>query len=176
LNTFPEKWTLLDIEAVKTAAPVDWPFKMRFKTVMVGLGYWDDSGFRIDIYASDDEKALLEAVEDALGLSDVACYDATRDFDRIVLEGRWVNFFRRHSEVSGDWPSLEPVDESETDWRWLNLKKFLVTKSLVDRSADIEAVEVLTRWPKGDREPVWNHNLLDLVDFGLKVSNRFCAQ
>ena len=147
---FDEDFMVLDIEAVKVPAPANWPCKTRFKPVMVGVGVWRRDVFDISIGASDNERELIEWTDDVLGLAKCVMFHASRDFDRVVLEGRWVQYRRSHSSVPGPWPHLEVLGTDE-DVCWVNLSKILKDyPQQVDRSTDSifgSSHRVLDMWP-----------------------------
>ena len=165
---------VLDIECVKVDAPTVWAYRRRFKTVMVGIGIQNGPNFLCVQFGSDDEAELLRAVSDFLiekGVKRVL-FSAARDFDVMVMAGLWTNARRAFAVRPGPWPTLD-------------LRKLCVTENVrrqlknavpaVNRDSDIRSVEVLERWPSGDREPVWSHNELDVVELARQNQASFAA-
>lgn len=170
-----EDFCVLDIEAFKVPAPEGWPVKMRFQPMMVGLGYWDiwAGTFTSLIGASDDESEMVDWLEDVISRFKAIVFYATRDFDKNVLEGRWTNARRALSLVTPTWPILSRQDwlPEEERQEWINLRKYQVSQVSVDRTGDPFAVssEGVLRWPlmnESDREGVWLHNELDVLELG----------
>lgn len=176
---------LLDIECVKV--PVrqqfeNWHQSTRFRVVMVGVAEWsalDHETMQLTQWAIQGEcgwpdqipeDALIHEVEHQLGETQGALwFNATRDFDRAVLEGRWVQARRPHSLWPGAWPHF--------DWslsrqmRWFNFHwTHPIRPHLVDRAGDCTGKEIADPRTYPGHEAVARHNELDLVEMARSLA------
>lgn len=156
---------LIDIECVKVVAPPSWLYHKRFQVVMIGIGHWETKNqFDFVIMASANEVKLLRDITGAFGYYSVALFEATRDFDRNVLEGTWTNARRPMAKWPGAWPV---VPRNTIAYR--NVRDRVRSVPSLTRENDIQSVEVLEKWYT-DRESVWKHNAFDMVDFARRAS------
>lgn len=149
----------VDIECVKVDAPKGWPAKKRFKTFMVGIG----TRGQIHVARSDDEAELIRWT--SMVLKPVCYYAGTREFDRMVLEARWVHARAAHSRISGPWPRIPPTHE------WVRLRDPVRSSR---RDEDIfwkKSIEML-KWPKLDPKAVTFHCMLDVLELMMTLEAR----
>lgn len=158
---------VLDVEVVTEPAPKDWPAKKRFSVVMIGVGQQVGSHFYITQWASDWEKELFAAVRPTLALASRIYSDASGNFDTQVLAGRWI---------SG--PSVQWTDVPMWPWldvrsKTLNVRSYLRDQNIgsqVNRVGDIFGRAVRRAWTnKAQREAVWKHNYLDVLELSKRV-------
>ncbi len=150
----------LDIETVKVEAPAGWPNRMRWMPVMVGVGSFDCFGeFLVELFEADDlslasEAKLMAEVSAAVEPFGEIVYNATREFDEMILKGRFTNARRAHTSEPGSWPHLR------FDGEWRNLK----SKVRIERIPDIESRLVPDAWKAGEREVIRTHCRRDVID------------
>lgn len=163
------EFCVVDIECYKVAAPSSWSQRTRFKTFMVGVGWWSpDEKFMTQMFMGDDEAQLLEEVERFIDGFCYVAYYATRDFDRHVLEGRWTNARRALSDEKGDWPTI--TDRPDEDW--VNLRTDPRTKGVdferFGRDGDIPSKDIASFKSMNDPRvgDVVKHNWMDVVELG----------
>lgn len=163
----------LDIETIKTDAPKGWPQKRRWRTFMVGLGFVMDGKFCVEVLATDDEKAMMKLVAERIRGKRVV-YGATREFDEMVLKGRFTNARRAHHPTPGPWPNVSNVPCS-----WDNIGKIMRAVGRIKRTEDIESKNAPVVWSESeDVSSVVRHNALDvletmLADWKVQVTERF---
>jgi hypothetical protein len=153
----------LDIETRKIDAPTSWPYQRRWQPFMIGFCGASDPGiFWAMVVASENELALIEFMREFVYDGDLEIrFKATRDFDEMVLRGRFTNARRALSNVPGDWPNLN--DEKIT---WKNIRKQLGEK-LFERSEDCRSKDVPVLWAKGEKKIVTRHCLRDVIELFL---------
>jgi hypothetical protein len=140
----------LDIETEKLLKPV-----RRWKVTTVGVA----AGSSITVIDGDDELAVLAAVACAIPEGSVVRYAATREFDEMVLRGRFTNARRAHL-AKPTYPAM-PGAEQIT---WLNLKPGYGTRNRMDvPGREIPAARNDGRWPKA-----MAHNLRDVAELILR--------
>lgn len=98
-------------------------------------------------------------------------YSATREFDEMVLRGRFTNARRAHSKKAGAWPNVDTAD-----LRWKNIHKTLRPRSWT-RAADVKSADVPEVWQAGYKKVVAVHCLRDVLetamrDVDVKMSHR----
>lgn len=140
-----ENVTWLDIEARKV--PVgdrsSFPYKRRWQPFMVGLGYIEHVGaLVVEVFAGTEEEIisyLTDSFEDN-GPSEIR-YQATREYDEMILRGRFTNARRAHTPgPTGEWPVFDPPRVT-----WTNQRK--VQRPLrFGRAVDL---------PRGEKIPVY---------------------
>lgn len=169
-----ERVLALDIECVKVAAPKGWPQKTRFQTIMIGIGYYEGEGKvlkRVIEVVEGSESDLIRWLDDVLdGGFDCVVFSGTRDFDRNVLTGLWVNARRALAPKPGPWPTLR---EEQEDVEWINLHE--LTAPQPDRSADPfwgKSKDILA-WPNLDQDGVREHNRLDVLELMMRLERNF---
>lgn len=158
---FPNVW--LDIETKKVDAPVGWPFKKRWSVFMVCVAFQIDTDLQIQVY-SGTETEIINYLNELLfeaGLPDWVTYHATREFDEMVLSGRFTNARAAHAQYPGPWPHLP---SGVIPWRNLRGRK---KNHGLTRVEDLPGKDVPERWEKNegtDRALIAWHCYLDVVD------------
>lgn len=138
----------LDIETRKVPAPESWPFKNRWSVFMVAVAYQMDTDLVINVY-SGTETELIGYLEELLfeaELPEWVVYSATRQFDEMVLSGKFTNARAAHQEYPGPWPHLP---SGIIPWR--NIRKAEQPIG-VERCPDLPSKDVPERWKAGDEE------------------------
>jgi len=149
----------LDIETRKVPAPADWLQKTRWEPFMIGVAYREARDLVVEV-RTGTEGALIEWARGLLAGRRV-CYSATREFDEMVLRGRFTNARRAHSPVPGDWPHLDgaPI-------RWENIRK--TWDPAPARAFDVASRDVPAVWKAGDRDVVTLHCARDVMGLILR--------
>lgn len=158
----------LDIETRKVAqTDASWPGggrqqSLRWQPFMVSMcGASDPGVFWADCFACEDEKDLVECVGEFRDYE--IRYSATREFDEMVLRGRFTNARRAHASFPGPWPHVP----DEMNFR--NIRKSLRPADWV-RAKDCESADVPHLWARGreeDRRVVALHCLRDSLELPL---------
>jgi hypothetical protein len=167
---------VLDIECVREPAPKQWPVRKRFSAVMIGIGQQVGKTFYVTQWASDWEKDLIETVRPTLALASKIYIEARGDFDTEVLAGRWISGRKVRWARDPLWPAIDIRHKTE------NVRRILRQQGIgpqVDRDGDIRGKDVLKLWPTPidtparadakNREQVWRHNFLDVVETSKKI-------
>lgn len=152
-----------DIETKKVLAPESWPYRRRWQPFMVSMVRSVGGVLTLEVWASDDEVVLIESLNELFcerSPKELA-YDATRDFDKMVLAGRFTNARRAFSPCPGSWPHLE-----ENDFRWINLRRVLLPSPA--RRADCLSKDVPKLWTNGKKSIVSLHCARDSADLALR--------
>lgn len=157
------KKALVDIETRKVPAPPGFvmpngePMRRRWQVFLVGVSV----GGRDWILEGGSEVELLRKVADLLELEGVEeiVYMATREFDEMILKGRFTNARRAHLHEPGPWPALPGADRYV--WTCLNPKKVERDERGPD---DVPSKEIPERWAKGERDLVRLHLAADLLE------------
>jgi hypothetical protein len=137
-----------------------WIAKKRWSPFAIGIGRADG----IHLRATYEEAELLKSAAELIGYRTVV-YAGTRQFDEMVLKGRFINARRAIEPIA-----LYPTLPGASAMRWRNIQ---FTKGLADppeRSADIESRLVPTAWCEGQekRELVLIHLLRDVAELMFK--------
>jgi hypothetical protein len=159
----------LDIETRKVPAPESWPQKRRWAPFLIGIAGAMDPGVLFAEVRSGSESELIDWIGEFAGFE--IRYSASREFDEMVLRGRFTNARRAHSPVAGRWPNL-----NRADVRWKNLRKTERPRSWV-RAFDLPSRDVPGVWESGGRKLVAQHCLRDVLenvlrDSEVQLSNR----
>lgn len=148
----------IDIETKKVDAPDGWGYKKRWSCFMACVANFDNyNNLRVTILYGD-ESLLINRLKKRLdGFCQIE-YSGTRQFDEMVLKGRFTNARRALSPVPGEWANLdlEPFD-------WKNIWNELKGKE-VNRASDIESKFVPDAWKKGQTTIVLLHCLRDVLE------------
>lgn len=166
---FPAAWgpkdlAWLDIEGVKVKAPESWSQQTRTKAFMVGIGRFVEDGFLVHIYTGKEEY-VMNAVK-TVAHDRTLVYYATRDYDRMVLEGKWTQFRRSMSDRPGDWPNVGD------GWFWQNLRDITTYQRMTwdrlrsIRSPDVESKAVPEIWTVNP-DLVILHNVRDVIELAV---------
>lgn len=149
----------IDIETRKIEfdkqLPDGWFMKRRWSAFMIGVGTAEG----IRIMATYDEPALLLAASQTIG-NRVAVYAGTREFDEMILKGRFTNARRAHSREQ-----IYPAMPGASGLVWKNIhRQASVTASALNRAVDTPSKGVNETWCSGDRDLVLIHNLRDVAE------------
>jgi hypothetical protein len=156
-GSFRRNVTYLDIETEKVSTPPffhmqnDEVLHRRWSAFLVGTGWQNNISI---IERSGDEKWFLLGVSAAINTNTVA-YCATRQFDEMVLKGRFTNARRAH-EPEPYFPAMPRAGEL----LWRNLYPM----EQIDRAPDIESRLVPKAYRSGKADMVIVHNLRDVVE------------
>jgi hypothetical protein len=146
----------LDIETRKVAAPAGWSQKNRWQTFMIGIAGAMDPGVLFAEVRSGTERELVDWISEFRNYEIRYC--ATREFDEMVLRGRFTNARRAHSPRPGPWPNLDGEK-----LRWRNIRKMMRERSW-DRALDCPGRAVPALWAGGQEELVATHCLRDVLE------------
>ena len=165
-GAMPREVVYLDIETQKVScAPITMAngetLRRRWDPIMIGMAR-SVNGALIAEVAYGWRDWAREFVLPA-GTREVR-YSATREFDEMILKGRFTNARRAHlAERPAGWPALRGADEVV----WTNIK----ARSGLPRSPDIESRDIaFCDWTNRDRileEAVVVHCLRDVLDLPL---------
>lgn len=159
--------TVLDIECVKEPASTMWPERKRHSVVMIGLGQQRKRDFHVIQYASDWERDLLDAARPMLGLAGRILVASRYNEEPFILAGRWVNSRAPIWMGPPLWPALDVRNKTTSVYALLKEQRI---DPQVDRSDDISDDDVIRSWSdKTQRERVWRHNFLDVVETSMKI-------
>ena len=163
----------LDIETRKVPAPAGWPQRNRWQTFMIGIAGAMDPGVMFAEVRSGTERELVDWISEFENYEIRYC--ATREFDEMVLRGRFTNARRAHSPVAGSWPNLDGEK-----LRWRNIRKTMRERSW-DRAMDCSGRDVPSLWAAGREELVATHCLRDvlenvMLDSSVRLSPRLFRQ
>jgi hypothetical protein len=159
----------IDIETRKVPAPAGFPQRLRWQVFMVGIGLWEGESPAVYLYDEFDpetgarysEAELLRQVREFLAENGVTelRYAATREFDEMVLRGRFTNARRAHLPRPGWEPNLDDLPV-----RWVNIRKNLAPTPPAPRGDwDCASRDCPAVWAAGDLERVRAHCLEDVV-------------
>lgn len=132
----------------------------RHSVVMVGVGLQMGTTFTITQWASDWERDLLDAVRPTLALAHRIFITSRMNRDVEILAGTWM------AKTAPTWPVMDVRTKT------LNVHPFLRDQTIPPNnrpSIDIAEEDVPRRWNANDREPVWRHNYLDVLDSAMRI-------
>jgi hypothetical protein len=137
--------------------PTGEALRERWQCILVGIGHLSGEFILIN---DGNERDLLKRVSEYLSGIDTIYYAAGfRDFDEMVLKGRFTNARRAHLPKPGPWPHLKDADK----YTWINLKG--VACADPERyTDDIRSQDVPALWQEGKRDKVLKHLRYDLED------------
>jgi hypothetical protein len=150
---------VLDVIPVKEPSPRGWPTQFRFSAVLIGIGLQMGSTFTITQWGSDWERDLLDAVRPTLALANKVFIVSRFDHDTEVLAGT----FRATCEPT--WPTLDVREKTDNVRRVLNNQNIQPH----ERENDINPDRAHRLWNQKDREPVWRHNYLNVLDAAMRI-------
>lgn len=161
LRKLPRNRVWLDIETRKVVAPADWLYKKRWQTFLVGIARFVGEDLRLDLLMGEEAELIagLEKLLREMGRSVEIVYCATRQFDEMVLKGRFTNARRALSPVAGDWPHLP-----QNLGKWINIRKQMKLANLPNRVPDLPSKDVPARWDAGERKLVGLHCARDVAE------------
>lgn len=153
----------LDLETQKV--PCDYRMangeilRQRWSVLMAGVA----RDGRVRLFERTEEAELLAAVAEAVAGGPIV-YAAPREFDEMILRGRFTNARRAHASA----PFFPAMPGAESV-RWRNVRRDLVS---ADRAPDVPSREVPARVEDGrDYELVLVHLLRDVVELLLAAGN-----
>jgi hypothetical protein len=142
---------------------------MRWQAFMVGLGWFSGGEPRV-LLLEGEEVSLLARLRAFLVANrvDEIRYCATREFDEMILRGRFTNARRAHLASPGWEPNL-----NELPVRWRNIRKLLPATPPAPRGDwDCASRDVPALWAAGDRERVRAHCREDVLEMLRGISAR----
>jgi hypothetical protein len=151
----------LDLETEKVPAPAGFrmrngePLRKRWSAFLAGVVWAGE--IRI-VERTGSEPMFLDGVREALGSADTVAYRATREFDEMILKGRFTNARRAHEPLPF-FPALPGADDLTWDGRKPDGLEF-------EREEDCESRDVpwIWRMEPERREIVMIHLLRDLAE------------
>ena len=155
----------LDIETRKVPAGPGFPLRLRWQPFMVGIAW---AGGNRHLIENENENELIASLRywiHSLGIEEIR-YAATREFDEMILRGRFTNARRAHLPSPPQWwPNL-----NELPIRWHNIRKmpgFISGKEAPRGSWDCASKDVPDLWRRngpGDRDRVRAHCVWDVYE------------
>ena len=155
----------LDLETRKVPAPAGFrmrngePLRNRWSVLMAGIASYAD-GIRL-IESADSEESMLAAIANVIGDRE-AVYSATREFDEMILKGRFTNARRAHEPVPF-YPAMPGAEATE----WRNLRG----TPGYPRATDVPSREVPVAATDGRIDLVLVHLLRDVCELVLADGN-----
>lgn len=129
---------------------------LRWNPILIGTGFLHEGRWFVEI--SFDWSSWTGFVEAMKEDTDLMIYNATREFDEMILKGRFHNARRAHFPEKPDhYPGI-----SEKTFDWLNIRK-VAKEKIFERDCDIESKNVPTAWKKGEEKRVFVHLFRDVV-------------
>jgi hypothetical protein len=156
----------LDIETRKVlAGPLGFGYRMkngellrqRWQAFLAGVAY---RGYVTIVEYTDSERGFLTGVAEAISPADTVVYQASRQFDEMVLKGRFTNARRAHEDIP-----FYPVMPGAEDLTW-DCRRYSARPA---RGYDCGSKDVPARWGQYDRERVLVHLLRDVVELILQA-------
>ena len=132
-----------------------WLLKRRWSAFAIGIA----AAGVVTINATYDEPLLLKSAAELIGHRSVT-YAATRQFDEMILKGKFTHARRAHA----DRPMYEAMPGA-SGMRWRNIYREVreSNRSLV-RELDIESREVPLYWCTDQRKTILVHLLRDVLE------------
>jgi len=132
-----------------------WLLKRRWSAFAIGIA----AAGVVTINATYDEPLLLKSAAELIGHRSVT-YAATRQFDEMILKGKFTHARRAHA----DRPMYEAMPGA-SGMRWRNIYREVreSNRSLV-REFDIESREVPLYWCTDQRKTILVHLLRDVLE------------
>lgn len=149
----------LDIETKKVVAPVNFRFRNRWKTFMIGYAYFMDAyTICLRILESQNEYQLLTMF--ALDTKDFnrIYYESFNDFDEMVLRGRFAHARTKILDEPQEWPNLD-----DANLNFSNIHKITKTMIRPPRASDVASKEVPKVYPY-NQEIVRLHCQRDVIE------------
>jgi hypothetical protein len=160
---FLEDRAFVDIETRKVpcdyTAPGGMHLGRRWSVFLIGVAR---EGEIVLIDSRDDERLMMQLAAEAIGDGPVV-YAATRQFDEMVLRGRFTNARRAHAPAPY-YPYVLPRGE---ELRWINVRDLVESNpgEISDnRAPDIPSRDVPEGWMDHRRDMVLVHNLRDVCE------------
>lgn len=159
LKTKRKNATWIDIETKKVFTPAGFlmdtgePMRRRWEPIAIGVGFIFEGDFWVECTCNWSSWAVWTS--SLREYADVMVYHATREFDEMVLKGRFTNARRAHLMRPGPWPHI-----GANDFDWVNIKK--VSRGIRDRGVDVPSKYVPDIWPT-DPDRVLVHLIRDIM-------------
>ena len=163
-GTFDRDVALIDLETSKVPAPAGTmnangePMRLRWMTEMAGIAR---DGL-ITIVDDGTEADRLSAIGEVLAGAREVRYMATREFDEMILRGRFTNARRSHFPAPV-FPAMPGAEEA--NWKCLRCDIRL------ERGADVPSRDVPAYLASGRWEPVAVHLLRDIAELIVLAGN-----
>ena len=157
----PERSTWVDIETKKVeidrwVRETGEAVGRRWEPILIGTGFCSNGEWFVEM--TFEWTSWVKFFEGLKVDSDLMVYDATREFDEMILKGRFHNARRAHfPERPKGYPG---IDEDLFDW--VNIRKEAKPKQY-ERSEDVESKYVPESWKCGDETRVLVHLFRDVV-------------
>jgi hypothetical protein len=162
-----EAYAYVDVETAKVPTPEGFtmpsgePLRKRWRVIAAGAA----RGNTILLQYDESEEKLLKAFGRFVDGADAALYCATRDFDEMILRGRFTNARRAHLPTP-TWPAMPGAEKLYwhnefshfKDMEYLNRDKYVRTET------DLPPKDVPDAWAAGHRDEVLVHLLRDVVE------------
>jgi hypothetical protein len=130
--------TWVDIETRKTRDAIG-PF---WEPILIGMGFRHEDRWFVELnYSWDDKDEWVDVAHGPVADSDMMIYAATREFDEMVLKGRFTNARRAHLPKR----PRSRAGISETAYVWANIRK-LMAEPFYERDLDVLSKEVPLFW------------------------------
>lgn len=150
---FPTNTIWLDIECDKVTAPTGWAYRTRARAFMVGVAYFTPGSLIIEV-VTGSEASVMDYVRTMCEGAEIR-YTATRQYDKLVVEGRWTYARRGPSANPGEWPSVQGLN-------WVNVRYAPKVAHGLVRSPDIASADIPHTWPS-QCDTILLHNVRDLL-------------
>ena len=168
----PEGTVWVDIETYKVpVSEPDYPHKQRWAAFMISIGEMVEGHLYIRTYMGN-ESNLKRMVAPILEKAARIVYSATREFDRKILEGRFVNARSSFLEHPASWA----IVKEGLPWENIHAEK---QGWLPERGADIDSKQIPQemyldneKWLK----EVYLHILRDVLDNMLRDPSGFIGE
>jgi hypothetical protein len=163
-GTWARGVALLDLETRKVPAPAGFrmrngePLRQRWSVAMAGIARGGVIFLVDDAFSEEDR---LAGIGERLAGAPEIRYAATREFDEMVLRGRFTNARRAHAHEPF-YPAMPGAELA----RWRNVR---FTPD-VPRGADVASRDVPAALARGDWEPVAVHLLRDVAELILTAN------
>lgn len=173
---FAENVAMVDVETWKVPTPAGYRMpngevlKKRWAVCLAGVAR---DGMITIVDPEGDELAGLADVSVLLAGSDRVVYGATREFDQMILSGRFTNARRAHLPEP-TWPAVDGAEE--LPWENVGISHHY------ERGPDVQSRGVSETLKRGEWEPVFVHLLRDVCELILSSASpgpkcrRWCEQ
>lgn len=157
--------TWVDIETRKiSCAPIERAngevIRRKWEPILIGTGFVFEGAFWVEMTWGWEGQTWAEWFNGLSARSDEMIYSATREFDEMVLKGRFTNARRAHlAERPESWLGIEDL------FGWKNVAK--TSRPKLPRGADVESRLVPNSWPTQERE-VLVHLFRDVLELFLR--------
>lgn len=164
-GVFDPRVGFVDVETEKVLTPDDYWMpngeRLAKRWSVIAAGIASDGLIEI-VYEGDEEERLRELGWRCAGLTELR-YSATRQFDEMVLRGRFTNARRAHLPEP-TFPAMPGAERAK--WKNCTRKEFPPS-----RHNDMESKLVPAYWAQGARKKVLAHLLRDVVELILLFGN-----